>query len=255
MIEINFYNKMVKGNIIIREDKQIYSFKNNNIIYNNILNGNSILELYANDNIYKDNILIYNDGDLIDSFDNTNGSIKINNLDIGKYYLVKKSNLEGYINNYDKYEFEINYIDQYTRDINLEISFSNLISKGNLVIYNNYNNKGISNSLFNIYNDKDELILSRYTDKNGSINISDLPIGKYKIKQDSVNEIYQLNGEIFYVNNERIELINSDDNYTNDNNFILVENTLLNKNIINNVMNIFLVISGFGQLVYVKKKI
>lgn len=86
VIEVLFYNKRVKGKVVINKYGEKIQHLDNSYYYKNILLDNVIFELYARDDIYENNTLIYNKDELVQEIvTNANGRAAIDNLPLGNY--------------------------------------------------------------------------------------------------------------------------------------------------------------------------
>ena len=117
-----------------------------------------------------------------------NGKIEIQDLYQGIYYVKEIKSNENYIlNSENEYSINVNYNQTSTIDI------QNEHKKGNLEITKvDKENSSITlaNVGFELYNeDSNVLIGTYYTDENGKIEIKDLRIGNYKLKEISTNKL------------------------------------------------------------------
>lgn len=209
--EVKYYNKQVKGKVNITKYGENVDISDS-IKYSNILLDNVGYSLYANSDIYsQDGTLIYKKNGLVNKFIISNGKYSLDNLYLGKYYLVEDYTDINHIKDNNKYYFELKYKNQYTDIIIENIIFNNYIKKGTLNInkldYNNkiklYNTKvelhiedGISDKIIGIYS----------TDINGKIVVSDIPIiygYKYYIKEIEPSINYILDNSKIYFNFDR----------------------------------------------------
>lgn len=119
------------------------------------------------------------------------GKIEIPNLYQDLYYAKEIKSNENYILKQDN-EYSINVEYNKTSTIDIE----NEHKKGNLEILKvdkENNNITLGNVGFELYNDENgSLVGTYYTDENGKIEIKDLRIGNYKLKEISTNEWYNL---------------------------------------------------------------
>lgn len=119
------------------------------------------------------------------------GKIEIPNLYQDLYYAKEIKSNENYILNQDN-EYSINVEYNKTSTIDIE----NEHKKGNLEILKvdkENNNITLGNVGFELYNEENgSLVGTYYTDENGKIEIKDLRIGNYKLKEISTNEWYNL---------------------------------------------------------------
>ena len=113
----------------------------------------------------------------------------IENPDYGTYTLQEITPGKGYTLNEEKYEVVINF-----NQINVEVEVKNKVIEKDIKIIKKYgeesNLEGESGIVFEIYNNKDELIDSIITNDNGETNIT-LPYGTYLIKQVNSSPGYQ----------------------------------------------------------------
>ena len=142
-------------------------------------------------------IEIYNDKDelIFTGRTDENGKIIIENIPLGKYYILEKEAPEGYLINPDKMYFEITENGQVVK-ANMKdkiITGSLEFTKTDLV-----SDEGLPNTLIEIYNDNDELIFTGRTDENGKIIIPELKYGKYYILEKEAPEGYLLNPDKMY---------------------------------------------------------
>lgn len=120
-----------------------------------------------------------------------NGKIEIPNLYQGLYYAKETKSNENYILNHDN-EYSINVEYNKTSTIDIE----NEHKKGNLEILKvdkENNNITLGNVGFELYNEETgKLVGTYYTDANGRIEIKNLRIGNYMLKEISTNEWYNI---------------------------------------------------------------
>lgn len=204
--EIKFYNKQVKGKINITKYGESVDI-NNGIKYNKILLDNVGYSLYADSDIYSsDGTLIYNKNELIKKIVIKNGKYSLDNLYLGKYYLVEDYTDINHVKNNKKHYFELKYKDQYTSEVIENIELYNYIKKGSLEINKlDYNNKiKLYNTKveFHIEDGKSDKLIDIYsTDINGKILIDNIPIlygYKYYIKEIEPSMNYILSDEKIY---------------------------------------------------------
>lgn len=123
------------------------------------------------------------------------GKITLENLFVGKFYIVEKEASTGYKLSDEKVFFEIKE--------NGEIVKANMTNekiKGNIEIskVDISDDTPLSNTLVEIYNEKDELIFSERTNEDGKIKIKNLEYGKYYFVEKEAPEGYVLNPEKMY---------------------------------------------------------
>ena len=119
------------------------------------------------------------------------GKIEFNELFQGKYNLKETKTNNEYVLD-DKSNFEVEVLYNNTSTINVE----NKHKKGNLIITKlDKDNKttAIENVEFELYSSNNNKLIGSYkTDKNGKIEIKNLNIGDYLIKETKANKWYNL---------------------------------------------------------------
>lgn len=204
LIEVRFKNKPVKGEVEIEKLGEELVADENGYHYEDIKLNGVVYELYAEEDIYSANgVKIYSADDLIGTYTTKDGYLKISNLYLGKYYLLEKSTVGNYAIDTEKHSFILEYKDQYTPIISIDLTFKNYLVKGNVeinkvgeevvikdnkytyeeikldgVVYELYAEEDICSADGNvIYNAND--LIGIYTTKDGYLKIADLYLGKY----------------------------------------------------------------------------
>ena len=198
-IDLYFDNKEVSGKVELNKIGEEVYYQNNVIEYYNVPLSNIEFELYDdNDN-------------LIDTIKtNEKGYAKYDDLKIGKYYLIEKTVFNNYIKDNKRHYFEIKQENQYQSEFIVKIDLKNYLKKGSIEIIkvDSETQKEIDNTLFDLYNEEGDLLLEKVTDDKGKIIISNLPLGKYYLKEKEANYNYQKNNEkIFFEIKENDQLI------------------------------------------------
>ena len=117
------------------------------------------------------------------------GKIKFENLLMGKYTLVETETNKKYILDEDPVNIELNYGET------KELTITNKAKKGNLKIIKvdkDNNEIKIKGAKFELYNEDKEKVGTYTTDENGEINIENLTIGEYSLKETETDRWYNL---------------------------------------------------------------
>ena len=145
---------------------------------------NATIEIYT-----IDNKLIYS------GKTDSNGKITIQNLFVGKFYIVEKIAPTGYVLNTEKAYFEI-----LENCKVVKATMTNEKIKGTLELTKVDFSKSepLPNTTIEIYDSNNKLIYTGKTDKNGKITINNLQYGKYYIIEKEASIGYLLNTEKMY---------------------------------------------------------
>lgn len=231
LLEIPFYNKRVKGNIIVNKYGEDVIYDNDTFYYKDIYLDGVYFELYAKNDIYENGKLIFNKDSLVESCVTDDGGLcKYSDLPLGSYYLKEvKSNYNNVIDN-DIYDIELNYKDQYTETINYELDVFNHLKKGKVTVnkYESNSNIKLANTLIEIRSMDDRVVYKGYTNHNGQIIVEDLPYGEYYIAEVEASTGYRVLDDNIYFTLDKDDV--SIDIY---NERIVVPNTGINIGIIN----------------------
>lgn len=226
---IKYKNERVKGKIEVLK----YNEKEEKM-------DNVVIGLYAKENIYLNNKILYQKDELIDKKNTKEGKIIFSNLELGEYYIKELQTSDKYILDNKKYDVNLIYKDEDTKEILEIVTIKNYLKKGKLIFnkIDSLTKLGIENTLIEIYKD-DELIYELRTSENGQI-ILDLGIGKYYLIEKEASLGYNNN-------NEKIEFTIEYDKETNiymENDFIIeVPDTLKNNyNYIFSILSIIILV-------------
>lgn len=218
--------KQTKGkeNYIFTNDFEVIIEESKDYIYNlkNIKKPTLIINKIDKDtktNLSNAVIMIYDNNDnlLYEETTNNKGIIKIENMELGKYYFVEKESPKYYKLDNKKHYFEIKENGK-IYDFNLE----NERILGNLEIIKKSNNLNLlKDAIFGIYDNNDNLIYKETTNNEGIIKIENIKAGSYYLKElkapygyiknDEIIEFEILNNELltFEVINNKIEMPNT----------------------------------------------
>lgn len=248
VLEVPFYNKRVKGNIVINKYGEDIVYTNDMYYYKDIYLDNVYFELYAGNDIYENGNLIYNKDALVGKcITDDGGMCRYDNLPLGEYYLKEvKSNYDNVIEK-ELYDINLEYKDQYTDVINYDIDVFNYLNKGKVVInkYESGSNIPLCNTLIEIRNMDDVIVYKGYTNSDGKIVIDDLKYGDYYISEVEASSGYRLLDKDIYFTLDKEEV--SIDIY---NDRIEVPSTGINVSVINVLSIITIVLFVLVMIVF-----
>lgn len=212
-VVVKFKNKPVKGKVIIKKIGEEVIYHDNTISYIDKELDDVVFNLYADNNIYSTSgNLEYEKNDYIDTFIINDGNLTIDNLSLGNYCIKEVKTSDEYILDEEMHCFSIDYKDQYTDEIVVELFLKNYLKKGILEFTKTdfLTGKGLKNTKIAIYNYNDILIYEDYTNEFGKIILEGLPIGKYYLVETVPADGYQLNNEkIYFEIKENNEIVNA----------------------------------------------
>lgn len=245
ILEINFYNDLKRGQIIVNKKGEIFNYEKLKYNYEYLSNIEFTLKA-AEDIVTKDGIKHYSNGDIV-SITKTNekGQIIFDNLILGNYCLIESKTKEDYILDSNTHCFNLNEKEQQ------EIDVINYLQKNDLKIIkvDGYTNKPISGVTFEIY--YHDISLGKFkTDKNGKIELKNIPTSIYKIQEIKTKNNYILDNKIYQINlklNQEITIENQKK--------VDLPNTKLNDyslNVFGGIMLIGLILYGYS---YKKKNL
>lgn len=123
------------------------------------------------------------------------GKIVIDNLKIGKYYIVEKEASTGYVITDEKVFFELKANGEIVK---AEMKNKPITSTVEITKIDISTSEPLPNTLIEVYNDKDELVYSGRTNEEGKIIIEELRYGKYYFIEKEAPDGYTLNSEKMY---------------------------------------------------------
>ena len=173
--------------------KGTLEFTKTDLITGNVI-ADTIIEIYT-----QNNELIFTGKTDI------NGQIVINDLKIGKYYIVEKQPTTGYILTSEKVYFELKENGEVIKAEmkNMPITSTLKFSKKDSITGNL-----LPNAVIEIYKDNGELYATAITNENGEIVIDNIPYGKYYIVETQAPMGYMINSEKLYfeIKNDKEEV-------------------------------------------------
>ena len=200
---------------------------------------NTIIEIYT-----ENNELIFT------GTTDENGKVVVDNLKVGKYYILEKEAATGYVITDEKVYFEIKDNGEIVK---AEMKNKPITGTVEITKQDVSTNEPLPNTLIEVYNEKDELIFSGRTDENGKITIENLRYGKYYFLEKEAPEGYTINPEKMYFeileDGEIVKCTMVDEKVV-----IEVPSTGIEDYHIVELMGSLLILSGIGVIVYVKKK-
>lgn len=174
-------------------------------------------EVYAAEDIVNpdglDTIYYEKDELVAEIVTNDKGIASIDNLPLGKYYLVETKTLEGFVLNEEPIEADLSYVDQHTKVVYAGMDITNERQKVQVTaiktdaetgdelegaVFGLYAAEDIVNANGKVVVAKDALVEKAVTGKDGKcVFTSGLPLGQYYVKEIEVPKGYVLSEDIF----------------------------------------------------------
>ncbi len=193
-------------------------------------------------------IFTTNDEKIFSGVTDENGNIEINDLSVGKYYIIETEPSTGYVLTDEKVFFEIK---ENKEIVKAEMTNKPITSTLEFTKVDFSTSEPLHNTLIEIYKDDDTLVFSGYTNEEGKIIIDELRYGRYYILEKAAPEGYEINTDKMYFevlqDGEVIKATMKDEK-------IKVPDTLTYDNKVLEIVGSSFVVIGLGVLLYVKRK-
>ncbi len=254
-----FKNFLKKGKLVIIKKGEEAIFENGEYYYQEKSLKGVKYGLYTNDDIYINQVLTYKKNTLVKIVEtNDEGMASLDNLPLGKYYIMEIETLDDYVLDKTKYEFTL--MDSDDEVMIKTFNLKNHLKKGRLEFLkvDSKTNDPLPKTLIEIYKElfgESVLLYRGYTDNNGKITLNDLPLGRYLLKEVKSSNGYNLSNEIFtfdITNDDDCEYITMKNDKIQE---VEVPSTALDSNFIFKLAGTFLFLSGSFIIYYSKKKL
>ena len=123
---------------------------------------------------------------------NEEGNIIIDDLKVGKYYILEKEASTGYVITTEKVYFEVKDNGEIVK---AEMQNKPIMGRVEITKVDISTGEVLPNTLIEVYNENDELMFSGRTNEEGKILIENLKYGKYYFIEKEAPEGYQINNE------------------------------------------------------------
>ena len=246
VLDINFYNDLVMGQVNIKSLKEVYYKEINKYEYKLENQENLEYKVYADDDIIVNNKVMHKAGDdIYIGISNLDGELIIDNLYLGNYCITNTLS-------YEEKCLSLTSINNKKDTVIERVEFITKLPKTSITIENKtIDNKKIEGSIFELIDKDNTVIYTGITNNTGLIKIEDILVGNYCLVQKKVVDAYVLNKEqrCYLIEEDKaIEFINEKVSQK----IINVPNTL-SKDI--DLYEIFLILSVIGVSYFVYKKI
>lgn len=151
-------------------------------------------DLVTDETIANTKIEIYNENDnlVFSGETDSNGEITINNLKLGKYYIIEKEAASGYVLTKEKVYFEIKDNNEIVK---AEMKNKPIAGKLEFTKLDISTSEPLPETLIEIYDNNDNLVFSGRTNNEGKIILDELKYGRYYIIEKEAPTGYNLNSE------------------------------------------------------------
>lgn len=173
-------------NITNKLKKSKFEFTKTDLISGDVIPNTKVDIYYVSDNEDK---LIYS------GVTDKDGRIIIEDLFVGKFYIVETEPNSGYKLNEEKVYFEIKNNGEIVKAYMTNKKITSILEITKIDLSSG---EVLQNAKFQIFNENDELIFEGITDENGKIVIENIEYGKYYIIESEAPEGYSINPERMY---------------------------------------------------------
>ena len=211
LLELFYENEPVKTKVEIEKFGEEVVINDGNYSYKEVLLDGVSFKLFAGSDIINNGNILYKDNEFIKEFKTINGRFILEDLPLGKYYILESETVNGHVKDDVKHYFELNYIDQYTNIVNNNIKLKNYLPKGKLEFnkLDDETKEKLSDTKMEVYTCDDILIYSGFTNNDGKIILDDLFLGNFYIIETEAKDGYQLSSERQYFEiSENGEIVN-----------------------------------------------
>lgn len=234
--------------IIIDKDK-VYEININNLKLSKLIL--TKIDASTNETLRNTKVEIYTSDDKLIYTGKTDnkGQIKLEDLKIGKYYVIEKEAPKYYRLNEEKIYFEVKENGKV-----IKLFLKNNKNQGTLVFtkYDSSTNKKLQNCYIQIYDENNKKVFEGKTNKNGKVILENLNAGSYCIYEKTPPKGYVKNKDkiCFEIENDK-EIIKVE--MSNDP-IIKVPNTMLMEINTAKILGIIIVSLGISFIIYEKRK-
>ena len=186
-IDVNFYNKRIRGKIEILANEEIFYSEVNSYDYKLQPREETKFLLVANNDIVVNGEILYHQGDeVLELITDKDGLAISQIIYLGDYCLI---DMDKEI----KECFSLESISNEEEFVEKKIEVTKLLDKSDILIINKDEfNQGIEGNVFEVYGENGNLIYTGATNEEGFIQVKDLVHGDYCVVQKSVSDDWKL---------------------------------------------------------------